>query len=221
NGEQLPDEISGLAYGIAFDPSGTRLFYMEPDDAWRPYRLRSHRLGTDVDVDAVIYQEDDPQMWDGSGMSPDKTKLLLELGNSEVTETHILDLTQIAAPLEMVISREDRSLHDVVPVGDQYLITHNRAADGTHLPNNQVSIVDADKVADRSAWRTVFEHSQTVKLDGVGVTRQYLFAAVRSETTPRMWVLPLEGIGTQHQADVVEPAFAEELYSAKIGRAHV
>src|SRR5699024_1858249 len=117
---------------------------MQPDDARRPSRLRSPRLGTDGSVDAAIYQEDDPQMWGGLGLSPDKTKLLLELGNSEVTETHILDLTQIAAPLEMVISREDHSLHDVLPVGDQYLITHNRAADGTHLPNNQVSIVDAD-----------------------------------------------------------------------------
>src|SRR5699024_1212254 len=43
---------------------------------------------------------------------------------------------------------------------------------------------------------------------------EYVFAAVRAETTPRMWVLPLEGLGTEAQADVVEPAFAEELYTA-------
>ena len=213
-GEQLPDEIPGLAYGIAFDPSGTRLFYMEPDEAWRPYRLKSHRIGTDVGVDTLLYQEDDPQMWGGFGLSPDKTKLIFELGNSEVTETHILDLEILAAPLELVISRDQRSLHDVLPVDDQYIITHNRAADGTHLPNNQVSIVEADKVADRSAWRTVFEHSNTIKLDGVGVTREYLFAAVRAETTPRVWVMPLAGLGTEAQAEVVEPAFPEELYTA-------
>ncbi len=126
-GEQLPDEISGLSYGIAFDPSGTRVFYMQPDEAWRPYRLKSHRIGTDVNIDALLYQEDDPQMWGGFGLSPDKTKLLLELGNSEITETHILDLETIAAPLELVISRQERSLHDVLPVGDQYLITHTHA----------------------------------------------------------------------------------------------
>ena len=220
-GEQLPDEISGLAYGIAFDPSGTRVFYMEPDEAWRPYRLKSHRIGTDVAIDALLHQEDDPQMWGGFGLSPDKTKLILELGNSEVTETHILDLETIAAPLELVISRTERSLHDVLPVGEQYIITHNRDADGTQLPNNQVSIVDADQVTDRSAWRTVFAHSETVKLDGVGVTREYLFAAVRAETTPRMWVLPLAGLGTEDQADVVEPAFPEELYSASPVGQHI
>ena len=213
-GEQLPDEIPGLAYGLAFDPSGTRLFYMEPDESWRPYRLKSHRLNTSVDIDTLLYQEDDPQMWGGFGLSPDKTKLILELGNSEITETHVLDLETIAAPLELVISREQRSLHDVLPVDDQYLITHNRAADGTHLPNNEVSIVEADNVADRAAWRTVFEHSEHIKLDSVGVTREYLFAAVRAETTPRMWVLPLEGLGTDAQSEVVEPAFPEELYTA-------
>src|SRR5699024_4970190 len=95
-----------------------------------------------------------------------------------------------------------------------YIITHNRAADGTPLPTNEVSVVAAAALHDRSAWQTVFAHSPTVKLDGVGITRDYLFAAVRAETTPRMWVLPLAGIGTADQANPVEPAFAEELYSA-------
>src|SRR5699024_11721129 len=133
-----------------------------------------------------------PQMWTGFGVTPDKTKLMLELGTSEVTETHIMDLTDPTASLELLISRDVGSLHDVLPVGDRYLITHNRAADGTALPNNEVAIVDAADVGNRAAWQTVFAHSPTVKLDGVGVTRQYLFAAVRAETTPRMWVVPLE-----------------------------
>lgn len=213
-GEQLADEISGLSYGLAFDPSGERLFYLEPDASWRPYRLKSHRIGTPVADDVLLNEEPDPQMWSGFGVSPDKTNLILELGNSEVTETHIMDLTDPAASLELLISRDVGSLHDVLPVGDQYLITHNRAADGTPLPNNEVSVVDAAAIHDRSAWLTVFAHSPVIKLDGVGVTREYLFAAVRAETTPRMWVLPLEGIGTLAQAKAVEPAFSEELYSA-------
>src|SRR5699024_9491553 len=44
SGQQLSDEISGLSYGLAFDPAGERLFYLEPDAAWRPYRLKSHRI---------------------------------------------------------------------------------------------------------------------------------------------------------------------------------
>ncbi|GAA2039021.1 S9 family peptidase [Yaniella flava] len=213
-GEQLPDEIPGLSYGVAFDPAGERVFYMEPDASWRPYKLKSHRIGTPVSDDVLLHGEADPQMWSGFGLSPDKTKLLFELGNSEVTETHIMDLTDPAASLQLLISRDERSLHDVLPVGDRYLITHNRAADGTALPNNEVAIVDAGDIGNRAAWQTVFAHSPTVKLDGVGVTRQYLFAAVRAESTPRMWVVPLEGLGTAAQADAVEPGFAEELYSA-------
>lgn len=214
SGEQLADEIAGLSYGIAFDPAGERLFYMEPDESWRPYRLKSHRIGTPVTDDVLINQEDDPQMWSGFGLSPDKAKLILEMGNSEVTETHILDLTDPQATLQLLIGRETKSLHDVLPVGDRYIITHNRAVDGSPLPNNEVSVVDATAVRDRSAWRTVFAHTSAVKLDGVGVTRQYLFAEVRADTTPRMWVLPLAGLGTDEQAEPVEPAFPEELYSA-------
>src|SRR5699024_8762886 len=213
-GEQLSDEISGLSYGLAFDPAGERLFYLEPDAAWRPYRLKSHRIGTPVSADVVLHEEPDPQMWGGFGLSPDKTTLLLELGNSEVTETHVLDLTDPAATLQLVIGRDANSLHDVLPVDDHYIITHNRATDGNHLPNNAVSIVAATSVDHPQAWQTVFAHSPTVKLDGVGITRDYLFAAVRANTTPRMWVLPLDGLGTTAQAEAVEPAFSEELYSA-------
>jgi len=214
SGQQLWDEISGLSYGLAFDPAGERLFYLEPDAAWRPYRLKSHRIGTPVSTDVLLHEEPDPQMWCGFGLSPDKTTLVFELGNSEVTETHVLDLTDPAATLQLVISRDANSLHDVLPVGDNYVITHNRAADGAHLPNNAVSIVAAAAVDDPDAWQTVFAHSPTVKLDGVGVTRDYLFAAVRANTTPRMWVLPLDGLGTTAQPEAVEPAFSEELYSA-------
>src|SRR5690625_6111172 len=103
-------------------------------------------------------------MGSGIGLSPDKAMLLLELVNSEAPDIHLLDLTVPAAALELLISRDERSLHDVLPVGDQYIITHNRAADGTQLPNNQVSVVAADQIADRSAWCTVFEHSWSVKL---------------------------------------------------------
>src|SRR5699024_11148500 len=39
-GEQLPDEIPGLSYGVAFDPAGERGFYMEPDASCRPFKLK-------------------------------------------------------------------------------------------------------------------------------------------------------------------------------------
>src|SRR5699024_12594270 len=127
----------------------------------------------------------------------------------ELTDSERLGLMGPAVAWELLSSRGERSLHDVLPVGYQYIITHNRAADGTQLRNNQVSLVAAYQIADRSAWRTVFEHSPTVKLDGVDVTRAHLFAAVRAEITPRLWVMPLDGLGTEAEAEVVGPAFPE------------
>src|SRR5699024_12139512 len=134
-------------------------------------------------------------MWCGFGLSPDKTRQVFELGNSEGTETHVLDLTDPAATLQMLISRDANSLHDVLPIFDNYVITHNRAADGAHLPNNALSIVAAAAVDDPDAWQTVFSHSPTIKLDGVGVTRVYLYAAVRVNINPRHLLLPLVALG--------------------------
>src|SRR5699024_3922558 len=144
----------------------------------------------------------------------DKTTLVFELGNSEVTETHVLDLTDPAATLQLVIGRDANSLHDVLPVGDNYVITHNRAADGIHLPNNSLSIVAAAAIDDPDAWQTVFPPSPSITLYGVGVTRNCFFCAMRATTTPRIWLLPHDGLGTTAQPEAVEPAFSEHLYSA-------
>ena len=45
-GALLPDEIPGAYYGCAWSLDGSALFYVTVDDAWRPYRVWRHRVGT-------------------------------------------------------------------------------------------------------------------------------------------------------------------------------
>ncbi len=47
-GELLPDEIEGIFYGGAWSADGRLFFYTRVDDAWRPYQVWRHALGTDA-----------------------------------------------------------------------------------------------------------------------------------------------------------------------------
>jgi oligopeptidase B len=217
-GELLPDVIENVFYGIAFSPDGTRIFYTVVDDAWRPYQVKSHVLGTPVAEDEVIYQEDDVAMWLGFELSADRRHLVLSIGCSEFSETKLLRFDAPDAGLSTVISREERILYEAEPFllngEERILLTHNKDA-----VNSMVSIVEPAELAKPLAeqhWTTVVEHSDDVRVNGAGVTSTHIVVSVRKDTIERVQVRAVAGLGTPEQAAPVEPAFAEELYSAEV-----
>ena len=228
-GEDLPDAVENVAHGVRFDRSGTRVFYTVWDDSWRPYQVKAHVLGTDPAEDVLLHEEADPGMWTGFEGVADRTQLLIGVGNSEVSETLVVDLPEDpAAPLpapRVLIPRAWRMLADVEPVTDadgvrRLLVVHDRALDDdgapVAAPNGMLSVVAEADVADRGAWRTVVPHREDVKVDGVMVTLTHAALAVRRETTPRVVVAELDAVLAGRAAHWREPAFDEELYACHL-----
>ena len=220
-GELLPDTVTNVFYSLAFSPDGTRVFYTVVDDSWRPYQIKAHTLGTPVEDDVVIYQEDDVAMWTGFDLSADRQQLLIGISNSEYSEYRVLDFEDPAGEVRTLIPRSERILYEAEPVtlaGERhYLITHNRDA-----LNSMLSLVAETEFAlplDEQHWNTVVAHDDAVRVNGAAVTKSHVIVSVRKDTTERVQVLPLEGLGTEVQGDPVEPAFDEELYTANLANA--
>ena len=57
SGDTLPDEIPDTYAGCAWSLDGSALFYVTVDDAWRPYRVWRHRVGTPVEQDTIVFEE--------------------------------------------------------------------------------------------------------------------------------------------------------------------
>ncbi|RKS22202.1 oligopeptidase B [Arthrobacter sp. AG1021] len=214
-GQLLPDVIEGVFYGLAFSPDSSTVFYVVVDETWRPHQIKAHVLGTDPATDTVLYQEDDPGMWLGFDLSTDRTKLLISSGNSEYSETSVLDLTDPAAQVRLLVPRSLRLLHgvDLLPGTDgAAVITHDFQA-----PNNMVSMAGLDQLGEQTEpaqWRTVIEHQQTVKIEGTVLTGTHLVLSVRRDTCERVQLIALDGLGTAAQQAALEPAFEDELFTA-------
>lgn len=242
-GQELDDVVEDIAYDVRFDRTGTRVFYTQWDASWRPYRVMVHTLGTDPADDVMLFEEGDPGMWTGFEGVADRTQLLIGVGNSEVSETWVVDLpaeegVQVPAP-RLLIPRTEAMLASVEPFdldGRRHLlIVHNRDADGAAAPNGVLSLVAEDEVADRTAWRAVLPHRAEVKVDGVMVTSTHIAVSARRETTPRVLIGALadlapiaaaeageaEARGEAEAGAVVgmaftEPEFDEELYACHL-----
>ena len=220
-GDLLPDEVPGIFYGLAFSPDGQRVFYTVVDDSWRPFQVRAHTLGTPSSSDEVIFQEDDVAMWTGFELSADRSQLLITISCSEYSECRALDLTVPSSEVVTLIPRSEKILYDAEPLlidGEaQYILTHDRGA-----KNSMVSLVRASELAkplSGQEWKTVIAHDDAVRVNGAAVTRTHLVVAVRKDTTERVQVIPLQGLGTKLQAPAVEPRFDEELATCNLANA--
>lgn len=230
-GDNLADEITGLAHGVFFDRTSTRVFYTIPDATWRPYQIKAHTVGTEASADVLINEESDPGIWSGFGLSADRGQLIIGVGNSEVTETSVVDIPEDPAePLgepRVLISRDKQSLHEVdsmVLNGERtYFMVHNRdyavvddSAAESRMPSFRLSMATEATIVDPAQWRTVIEHDPAVRLDSFTLTKTHLTVEARQNTVLKVMVYPLEGIGTENQSAPAEPNFAEELYTSQI-----
>lgn len=213
-GQLLADTIEGVFYGIAFSPDSSTVFYTVVDQTWRPHQIRAHRLGTSPAEDKIVFEENDPGMWLGFDLSPDRKTLMISSGNSEYAETSILDLTAPAAEVTLLVPRTLRILHgvDLMPGTNQALITHDHQA-----PNNMVSLASLDELGadtDPATWQTVVAHEDTVKVEGTAVTGTHVVLSVRRDTCERVQLIALDGLGTKAQQPAIEPDFDDELFTA-------
>ena len=65
----LPDEVPNTFYGCAWSLDASALFYVTVDEAWRPYRVWRHAVGTPAVADVVVFEEADERFWLGVGAS--------------------------------------------------------------------------------------------------------------------------------------------------------
>ncbi|MDR2256227.1 MAG: S9 family peptidase [Arthrobacter sp.] len=207
-GEDLPDTIEGTFYDPQLTPDGTRVIYTVVDASWRPEKLMVHVIGTDPAKDTVLFTETDPGMWLGASTSPDGEDLVINIGNAEYGESWVWAGMDAAASPVKVVPREARTLHQVLPVtldGERRLVV---LSDLDAL-NGRVDLAPAEG-GDPAAWTPVLPARDEVKFGGIEATSTHLIVSVREDTVPRVWTLPLAGLGTPAQAAPSAPLAAAE-----------
>lgn len=206
----LDDEIPETSYGAFLSPAGDAVFYTEVDDSWRPWRLRRHVLGTPLEQDITIAQEDDPGLWLGAALSSDRRWLVLEAGCSEYSEVSILRIEEAGeqAP-QVVVPRGAGVLASAEPVRidgrDVVLLQHDRQA-----PDGRLSLIELSDLPGESAELPgdgfppgidIVAPREGLRVLGFAATQHHLVLEVREDILPGLRILPLKGLGTESQAE--------------------
>ena len=111
-GKELPEVFKGIG-GACFTPDAQWVFYVKLDDAWRPYAVMRHRVGTPVTDDVEVYHEQDERFWVGIGLSFDERNLVIGTGSKTTTEVLLLSTDDPEGEFRAFIPREQDVEYDV------------------------------------------------------------------------------------------------------------
>jgi oligopeptidase B len=206
-GETAADEIPNTFYGPAWSLDGSALFYTTVDDAWRPYRVWRHMVGTPAADDVIVYEEPDEKFRVGVGLTRSERYLCISVASSVTSEVWLLDAAQPAGEFTVVTPRRQ---------GVEYEVEHQAGADGTerllilhndHAENFELA---SAPLSDPASWTPLIAHRDDTRLLDVDAFAEYLAVYFRRDGLTGLRII--RGDDSEY-----EVAFPEPVYSVAPG----
>ncbi len=198
-GEDLPDEIPDTFYGVAWSADNSTLFYMTVDEAWRPYRVFRHQVGSPAGTtDTLVHEETDERFWVGAGLTRSERYIVIDLHSKVTSEVLVIDAADpTAAPRKVWPRRQgvEYMVDHHGPTGrgsgadpgtDNFLILHNDPERGGGI-NFAVASVPVDAPDD---WTPLVPHRDDTRLMDVDAFADHVVVHFRRDGLTGLRVLP-------------------------------
>jgi oligopeptidase B len=206
-GEMYDDTIVGIGAGATWAADNRTVYYVTVDDAWRPDTVWRHRLGSGLQAERV-HHEPDERFWLAVGRTRSNKYVFIAAGSSVTSEVFYGEAEDSDATFTSILPRRElveySVEHAVVGGEDRFLILHNDGA-------VNFTLVEAP-VSDPTAFRTLIEHREDVRLDAVDAFERQLVVSYRSEALPRIQLWPIYADGNYGHPE--EITFETELTSS-------
>ncbi|MGQ0824331.1 MAG: S9 family peptidase [Actinomycetota bacterium] len=210
SGNDLPDVITDVSYGLAWANGASTCFYVRPDDAMRPWQVWRHRLGEDPTNDALVFQEDDERFFVHLSRTRSGQFVLIDSSSKTTSEVWVIPTGAAETAPRVVAPREHGHEYSVEhhwseERGDRFLIVTNGGA-------RNFKLVAAPAVdPERQYWADLVPHREDVRLEDVDAFESHVVLSERHEGLPRLRVMRVE------DGDTHDVAFTEPVYTAWIG----
>jgi oligopeptidase B len=212
-GDVLPDEVPNTFYGSAWSRDGAALFYVTVDDAWRPYRVWRHAIGTPASDDVVVFEEADERFWVSVGLSRSERYICIHTASKLTSEWHVLDAADPGSPT-VIAPRRQGVEYDIEDAADRLLVLHNAGG----AEDFELATAPLPGAGDTTAWTPLIPHSPGTRLLGMDAFADYTVVYFREDGLTRLRVLPASAATPQEALESGRDiAFPEPLYTVGPG----
>jgi oligopeptidase B len=214
-GETLPDEVPDTSYGTAWSRDGSTLFYLTVDEAWRPYRVHRHAVGTPASDDVLVFEEPDERFWVGVGLTRSERYLMISVGSKITSELRLLDADDPAGEFTVVAARStgieysvDHWAHPRDRSGDLLIVLHN--SDGKQNFELATATLDAP-----GTWTPLVPHRADTRLLDAEAFADHLVVEYRRDGLTGLAIHPV--VDGRPSAEGSPIAFDEPIYTVGTG----
>ena len=186
-GALLPDEIPGTFYGCSWSLDGSALFYVTVDDAWRPYRVWRHRVGTPAEQDDIVFEEDDRRFHIDVSTTRSERYVVIRSASVLTSEVWLLDAAEPDGEFAVVKPRTQGVDYDVDHRGDRLLILHN-----DHAENFEIATAP---LSDPANWTPLVAHRADTRLLGMAAFADFIVVYFRRDGLTGLRILSEGGSG--------------------------
>jgi oligopeptidase B len=202
-GEVTADEVQDTYYRPAWSRDGSALFYVTVDEAWRPYRVWRHLVGTPASQDEMVYEERDDRFFVSILLTRSERFIVIHSASKVTTESWLLDAGQPRGDFRVVVPRrlgvEYRIEHQfTADGGDRLIVLHNDGAENFELATATLD--------DPATWTPLVPHRADTRLVDMGAFADHLVIYYRRDSLTGFRFVHADGAEQEVAFD--EPVYA-------------
>ncbi|MDO5500468.1 MAG: S9 family peptidase [Propionibacteriaceae bacterium] len=205
-GEDIGTPIAQVGAGVSWAGDHT-LFYVRVDDAWRPFQVWRHRLGTDPGDDQLVLAEDDEMFWLAVDESRDRRWLVIVAGSKLTTEVWLVPADDPDSAPRSVAGRT-AGLEYLVEVADTELfVVHNADSPDfavARAPLPDLASAPGGPLAPFETWQSFLGPTAGVRYSEVQAYAGHVVVGSRREGLTAVEIHP-RGDGAPFEAAFAEP----------------
>ncbi|BEL10431.1 S9 family peptidase [Actinoplanes sichuanensis] len=196
-GEVLADEVTDVFYGSAWSADGSTLFYITVDEAWRPYRVWRHTVGSTEDT--LIYEEPDERFWVGVDLTRSEKFIVIDTQSKITSEVRVIPADIPDAEPALITERRQGVEYSIEHHGHRFLILHNRDAEDFALAWTSVD--------NPGEWIEMIPHQPGTRLESVDAFSRHLVISLRRDGLTGLRVIA-DGSTASYDMEFPEPLYS-------------
>lgn len=183
-GELVEREVDNLVDRPVWDVNSEYLFFPVPNEAWRPYQVWRHRLGTSQSEDVIVFQEDDEKFTIEVEVSSLNDWIIIGSGSKLTSECYLLNAREPISDLVVVYPREQGIFYSVEVAKDHLLVVHNK-----NLIDFEIGVAPIGSSTPEQ-WQRVLASEPGERIIYAQPFEKGLLVSMRSNALPAVKVLP-------------------------------